>query len=112
MKEVQRQCGLFIVKVIDMLVFFWLYQSFLIFLFGDRLKDYTDHFWWYVFAGLLPAFIAEFKNRSFWLWWGLGTVTPILSTFMIICMDANEDETIDEENSRSSDLSEGEKETL
>ena len=54
------------------------------FIFGRLLDPYLEYYWFFVSAGLVPAFIAKAKGDAFWGWWLFGTVFPIFSIFFAL----------------------------
>ncbi len=71
-----------ILKVCGMLGGFFLLRLVLSVFPGDYWGFFLTYFWLFVFAGLIPAFIARLKGDSFWGWWLLGTLTPVISIFI------------------------------
>lgn len=68
-----------ILKVCGMLGVFFLLRLVLSVSPGDYWGSFLTYFWLFVFAGLIPAFIARLKGDSFWGWWLIGTLTPVIS---------------------------------
>lgn len=54
---------------------------------GDYWGFFLTYFWLFVFAGLIPAFIARLKGDNFWGWWLVGTLAPIISIFIAASLE-------------------------
>ena len=80
-------CGLLLLKTAGMLLFFLLSKALLQFILGSRMDFFINNFWFFVFAGIIPAYIARIKGSPFWIWWIAGTFFPIVSTFFAIDLD-------------------------
>ncbi len=91
-------------KIAACLLFFWLVEFVISSQFiGRMFAPIVDNYWYFVFAGLVPAAIGHYKGESFWLWWLIGAYTPILSTVYALTMDSNNS------NERSESESENDK---
>lgn len=79
-----------VLKIGGAILFFFIFQYVLYalrFIFGRLLDPYIESYWFFVIAGLVPAFIAKAKGSTFWGWWLFGTVFPIFSTFFALDLE-------------------------
>jgi len=84
-----KKIGVMLLKVGGMLLFFWVLKYLINFIFGNLLEFLLSNYWLFVLAGLIPAFIAECKGISFWPWWIIGTLFPILSTVFVLGLESS-----------------------
>lgn len=76
------------------MLFFVIVKYIVQFIFGYWLEFFITNYWFFVCAGLIPAFIAKKDKFSFVFWWIAGTFFPIVSTiFALDCYEPNNSST-------------------
>jgi hypothetical protein len=79
--------GCTLLKITGSLLLLFITKFIAVYVFGRKIAFFTDNFLLFVFAGLVPAYIAKIKHDNFYLWWIFGTWIPGLTIIAALLMD-------------------------
>lgn len=76
-------------QTIGAILFFCIFKLLIQLIFGNHFEFFLTNYWAFVAFGLIPAFISICKGYSsfFFLFWIIGTWTPILSIIFVLGLD-------------------------
>lgn len=69
------------------ILFFFVFKLILQLVFGHYFEFFLKNYWIFVGLGLIPAFIAKEKGYPFFLFWFIGTWTPLLSIIFLLWLE-------------------------